>query len=70
MAISYWCEGCGAHVYSAGEDKIPSHHLCHGCGFVEVMIPDMTVRQSLHEHLGHMRKVEGEVRGWPTIQKV
>ena len=55
MAITYICEGCGSTIYSAAEDEVPKHRMCHSCGFIETMVEDIKIRQELHVHLGNMR---------------
>ena len=56
--VQFPCEGCGTIVTMFGTDKVPDGHFCLTCGFIEWSIPDLTVRQGLHEHLGTMRKLE------------
>jgi hypothetical protein len=60
--VQFACEGCGTGVYMFGTYRVPAHHYCLTCGFIEWSpVTTMKIKQELHERLGTMRKLEKEL---------
>ena len=53
--IEFDCEGCGIHVFSFGDETVPTSHLCGTCAFLCEFVPDPVEFWAAYQRLLHNR---------------